>query len=60
MDNQDGYGPMFYFMLALGIIGLLGFVLVAAGGAGHYEDTCSHYLWHASSSPTTSPPKSTS
>ncbi len=35
MDNQDGYGPMFYFMLALGIIGLLGFVLVAAGGAGH-------------------------
>jgi hypothetical protein len=32
MDEQDnGYGGMFYFMLIVGIIGVLGFVLVAAG-----------------------------
>lgn len=31
MDEQDGYSPMFYIMLLVGIIGVLGFVLVAAG-----------------------------
>lgn len=31
MDDQGGYSGMFYFMLLLGIIGVLGFVLVAAG-----------------------------
>lgn len=32
MDEQeDGYSGMFYIMLVVGIIGLLGFVLVAAG-----------------------------
>lgn len=39
MDNNqndnNGYSPMFYIMLIVGIIGVLGFVLVAAGGAGH-------------------------
>jgi hypothetical protein len=30
-NNQDGgYFPLFYIMLILGIVGLLGFVLVAA------------------------------
>lgn len=31
MDNQDGYSSLFYIMLVLGIIGLLGFVIVAGG-----------------------------
>lgn len=32
MDNQEeGYSGMFYLMLVVGIIGVLGFVLVAAG-----------------------------
>jgi hypothetical protein len=31
-DEKDGYSTLFYFMLALGIIGVLGFVVVAAGG----------------------------
>ena len=31
MDEQEGYSGMFYVMLIVGIIGLLGFVLVAAG-----------------------------
>ncbi len=31
MNNNTGLGPLGYFMLALGIIGLLGFVLVAEG-----------------------------
>ena len=32
MDEQnDGYSGMFYVMLIVGIIGVLGFVLVAAG-----------------------------
>ena len=33
MEEQDGYSALFYFMLLLGIIGVLGFVLVAAGSA---------------------------
>lgn len=33
MDNNDqGYSPIFYVALILGVVGLLGFVLVAAGG----------------------------
>ena len=31
MDNQNGYSGFFYFMLLIGSIGLIGFVLVAAG-----------------------------
>jgi hypothetical protein len=31
MEEQDGYSGMFYVMLIVGIIGVLGFVLVAAG-----------------------------
>ena len=32
MDEQeDGYSGMFYLMLIVGIIGVVGFVLVAAG-----------------------------
>lgn len=32
--EQDGYSPLFYIMLVLGIIGLLGFVIVAGGAGG--------------------------
>ena len=28
-EQQDGYSGLFYFMLAIGIIGLAGFVAVA-------------------------------
>ena len=31
MDEQDGYSGLFYIMLIVGIVGVLGFVLVAAG-----------------------------
>lgn len=32
MDEQeDGYSGMFYLMLIVGIIGVVGFVMVAAG-----------------------------
>lgn len=31
MGEQDEYSNMFYAMLIIGIIGVLGFVLVAAG-----------------------------
>jgi hypothetical protein len=32
MDEQkDGYSGLFYVMLVVGIVGVLGFVLVAAG-----------------------------
>lgn len=32
MDKQeDGYSGMFYVMLIVGVVGVLGFVLVAAG-----------------------------
>jgi hypothetical protein len=33
MEEHNGFSGMFYVMLLLGIAGLLGFVLVAAGGA---------------------------
>ena len=32
MEDNDGYSGLFYFMLLVGIVGLLGFVIVAAGG----------------------------
>lgn len=31
MEDQEGYSGMFYIMLVVGIIGVLGFILVAAG-----------------------------
>jgi hypothetical protein len=31
MDEQNEYGSLFYIMLIVGIVGVLGFVLVAAG-----------------------------
>ncbi len=31
MEEQDGYSSMFYLMLVVGIIGVLGFVFVAVG-----------------------------
>lgn len=31
-DGDEGYSGMFYIMLIVGIVGVLGFVLVAAGG----------------------------
>lgn len=31
VEEQDGYSGMFYIMLIVGIIGVLGFVVVAAG-----------------------------
>ena len=36
MDDreQTGYSSTFYLMLILGIIGVLGFIVVAAGGSG--------------------------
>jgi hypothetical protein len=30
-EQEDGYSGMFYIMLIVGIVGVLGFVLVAAG-----------------------------
>jgi hypothetical protein len=32
-DQEEGYGGMFYMMLIIGIIGVIGFVVVAAGGS---------------------------
>ena len=34
-DDNQGYSPLFYIALILGIVGILGFFIVAAGaGAG--------------------------
>lgn len=33
MDDQP-YSPLFYWMLLLGIIGVVGFLIVGAGAAG--------------------------
>ena len=33
-EEEGGYSDLFYAMLILGIIGLVGFVLVAGGAAG--------------------------
>lgn len=36
MDNQkDNYSALFYIMLIVGIVGVLGFIIVAAGAAQH-------------------------
>lgn len=32
-EESEGYSGLFYFMLLVGIIGVVGFVMVAAGGA---------------------------
>ena len=32
--EDEGYSPIFYVMLIVGIIGVLGFFVVAAGAAG--------------------------
>lgn len=34
MQQNDGYSGLFYVMLIVGVIGVLGFVLVAAGAGG--------------------------
>lgn len=34
MSDDEGYSSMFYIMLLIGIIGVVGFVLVAAGAGG--------------------------
>lgn len=31
---EEGYSPLFYIMLAAGIVGILGFFIVAAGAGG--------------------------
>lgn len=32
-EQEEGYSGLFYFMLIVGIVGLIGFVVVAAGGS---------------------------
>lgn len=32
--SEEGFGVMFWMMLVWGIIGLIGFIVVAMGGAG--------------------------
>ena len=32
-DPGEGFGPAFYLMLIVGIIGLIGFLMTAAAGA---------------------------
>ena len=32
--EDEGYSPVFYVMLVIGIVGVLGFFIVAAGAAG--------------------------
>lgn len=34
MNEEQGYSGWFYVMLILGIVGLIGFFIVAAGAAG--------------------------
>lgn len=34
MNDEQGYSPIFYWMLILGIIGVVGFIIVAGGVAG--------------------------
>jgi hypothetical protein len=34
MEEESGYSGTFYVMLIIGIIGVLGFFMVAAGAAG--------------------------
>ena len=32
--EEQGYSPLFYVMLIVGIVGVLGFLIVGAGAAG--------------------------
>jgi hypothetical protein len=32
-DPDEGFGPAFYLMLILGIVGVIGFLMTAAGAA---------------------------
>lgn len=34
MEDEGGYSGLFYVMLIIGIVGVLGFFVVAAGAAG--------------------------
>ena len=34
MEEESGYSGIFYVMLIIGIVGVLGFFIVAAGAAG--------------------------
>jgi len=34
MEDESGYSGIFYVMLIIGIVGVLGFFIVAAGAAG--------------------------
>jgi hypothetical protein len=34
MQEQEGYSTLFYVMLVLGVIGVIGFIFVAAGVPG--------------------------
>ena len=34
MEDEGGYSGLFYVMLIIGIVGVLGFFIVAAGAAG--------------------------
>jgi hypothetical protein len=34
MENEEGYPAIFYVMLILGIVGVIGFLVTAAGAAG--------------------------
>jgi hypothetical protein len=33
-DGSGGYSPMFYIMLILGMVGVIGFIVVAGTAAG--------------------------
>lgn len=35
-EDNNGYSNLFYVMLVLGIIGVIGFFVVAAGAAGGF------------------------
>ena len=34
MDDGEGYSPVFYVMLVVGIVGVLGFLLVGGAAVG--------------------------
>lgn len=36
MDDEGGYSGIFYVMLIIGIVGILGFFMVAAGATGGF------------------------
>lgn len=35
-EDNEGYSNLFYVMLVLGIVGVIGFFVVAAGAAGGF------------------------